>query len=70
MTHGTELRSKVRKFAYGSVIIATLLLAVLTLSIFATDKSLKVGTIDATAIGTSELEMDHLNCLTGGVCTR
>ena len=54
MTHGTELKSRVRKFAYGSVLIGMSLLAVVTLSIFAADKSLKVGRIDATAMGTSE----------------
>ena len=45
-------RDTVRKFGYASLLVATLLVAV-TLALSADDKKFKVGTIDATATGTS-----------------
>jgi hypothetical protein len=52
MTHTGNLQSKNQKVGYGNLLLAALLmLGTLTLS--ADDTKLKVGTIDATAMGTS-----------------
>ena len=52
MTANQDFTSKIRKFGYGSFLTATLLLAAVTLALSA-DSKVKVGTIDATAMGTS-----------------
>ena len=52
MTANQDFKSKIRKFGYGSFLTATLLLAAVTLALSA-DSKVKVGTIDATAMGTS-----------------
>jgi hypothetical protein len=53
MTVDQDLRSKIRKFRYSSFLIAILLLAAVTLAVYADDTRVKVGTIDAIAKGTS-----------------
>jgi len=53
MTHLRNPRSTIQKVSYGSLLLAALLLAAATLAIPADDKKVKVGTIDATAMGTS-----------------
>jgi hypothetical protein len=53
MTQVRNPKSTIHKFGYGSVLIAALLLTAVTLAISADDKKFKVGTIDATAMGTS-----------------
>jgi hypothetical protein len=53
MTVNQDLRSKIRKFGYSSFLIAILLLAAVTLAVYADDTKVKVGTIDAIAKGTS-----------------
>jgi hypothetical protein len=53
MTHPRNPRSTIQKVSYGSLLLAALLLAAATLAIPADDKKVKVGTIDATAMGTS-----------------
>ena len=45
--------STVRKIGYSSCLLATLLLIVVAFSVSADNKKVKVGTIDATATGTS-----------------
>jgi len=44
---------KIQKICYGSLSIAVLLLTAVTLALSADDEKVKVGTIDATAMGTS-----------------
>jgi hypothetical protein len=51
MTRNRACKSKIRKFSYGGLLLATLLLAGGTLALSADDR--KVETIDATAMGTS-----------------
>ena len=53
MTHPRNPRSTIQKVSYGSLLLAALLLAAATLALPADDKKVKVGTIDATAMGTS-----------------
>jgi len=53
MTSIKYSKSTVRKFGYGSLLLATLIVAAVTLALPAGDKKFKVGTIDATAMGTS-----------------
>jgi hypothetical protein len=45
--------SKIQKASYGGFLLAALLLTVVTLAFSADDTRVKVGTIDATAMGTS-----------------
>jgi hypothetical protein len=51
MTRNIPAKSKIRKFGYGGLLVATLLLTAVTLALSADER--KVGTIDATAMGTS-----------------
>jgi len=51
MTRNNAWKSKIRKFSYGGLLLATLLLTGVTLALSADDR--KVETIDATAMGTS-----------------
>jgi hypothetical protein len=53
MTPTTNLQSTIQRVGYGSFIVAALLLTVVSLALSANDKKVKVGTIDATAMGTS-----------------
>jgi|SRR5208283_4823596 len=53
MTHDNTGRSDIRKFSYGGLLLTTLLLTAVTLVLSADDGKVKVGTIDATAMGTS-----------------
>ena len=53
MTANQDFKSTVRKFGYSSFLVATLLLAAVTFALSADSKKVKVGTIDATAMGTS-----------------
>ncbi len=53
MTRDNTGRSNIRKFSYGGLLLTTLLLAAVTLALSADDGKVKVGTIDATAMGTS-----------------
>jgi hypothetical protein len=53
MTSTKYSKSTVSRFAFGSFLIAALVLAAVTLAFSAEDKKFKVGTIDATATGTS-----------------
>jgi len=53
MTLDNTGRSNIRKFSYGGLLLTTLLLAAVTLALSADDGKVKVGTIDATAMGTS-----------------
>ena len=53
MTANQDFKSRIRKFGYRSFVTATLLLAAVTLALSADIKKVKVGTIDATAMGTS-----------------
>jgi hypothetical protein len=53
MTQTRNRRFNVQKFACSSLLIAGLLLTAVTLVQSANDEKLKVGTIDATAMGTS-----------------
>ena len=53
MTANQDFKSKIRKFGYSSFLIAALLLAAVTLALSADNGKVKVGTIDATAMGTS-----------------
>jgi hypothetical protein len=48
-----RFKSKIRKFSYSSFLVAALLLAVVTLALSGDNGKVKVGTIDATATGTS-----------------
>lgn len=51
MVQSKYSKSTVRKFGYGSLLLAALIVSAVTLAISADDR--KVGTIDATAMGTS-----------------
>jgi hypothetical protein len=53
MTQPRNSQFKIQKIGCGSLLIAVLLLAVVTLALSADDGKVKVGTIDATAMGTS-----------------
>ena len=53
MTVNQDFKSKIRKFGYSSLFTGTLLLAAVTLALSADNGKVKVGTIDATAMGTS-----------------
>jgi hypothetical protein len=53
MTQPRNSQFKIQKIGYGSLLIAVLLLAAVTLALSADDAKMKVGTIDATAMGTS-----------------
>lgn len=53
MTVSHSFKSKIRKFGYSSFLTATLILAGVTLALSADNGKVKVGTIDATAMGTS-----------------
>jgi hypothetical protein len=54
MTQPRNSQFKIQKIGYGSLLIAVLLLAAaVTLALSADDGKVKVGTIDATAMGTS-----------------
>lgn len=53
MTSTKHSKSTVSRFALGSFLIAALVLAAVTLAFSEEDKKFKVGTIDATATGTS-----------------
>ena len=53
MTANQDFKSKIRKFGYSNFLIATVLLGAVTLALSADGKKVKVGTIDATAMGTS-----------------
>jgi hypothetical protein len=53
MTQPKNSQFKIQKIGYGSLLIAVLLLAAVTLALSADDEKVKVGTIDATAMGTS-----------------
>ena len=53
MTEPRNFQFKIQKICYGSLSIAVLLLTAVTLALSADDGKLKVGTIDATAMGTS-----------------
>ena len=53
MTLFRNCKPKIEKASYGSFLLAALLLAAVTLAFSADDTRVKVGTIDATAMGTS-----------------
>jgi len=53
MNCARHFESTVRKIVYSSCLFAALLLTVVSLSLSADNKKFKVGTIDATAMGTS-----------------
>jgi hypothetical protein len=53
MSHATNSRSTIEKVGYGGLLLATLSLAAVTLALSADEGKFKVGTIDATAMGTS-----------------
>ena len=53
MTQPRNSQFKIQKIGYGSLLIAVLLLVAVTLALPADDGKVKVGTIDATAMGTS-----------------
>lgn len=53
MTPTRNSRSAIQRVGYSSFVIATLLLTVVSLALSANDGKVKVGTIDATAMGTS-----------------
>jgi hypothetical protein len=53
MTQARNSQFKIQKIGYGSLLIAVLLSAAVTLALSADDGKVKVGTIDATAMGTS-----------------
>ena len=53
MTQPRNSQFKIQKIGYGGLLIAVLLLAAVTLALSADDEKVKVGTIDATAMGTS-----------------
>ena len=53
MTHTRNSHSKIQKVGYGSLLLAALLLTAVALALAGDDKKVKVGTIDATAMGTS-----------------
>jgi hypothetical protein len=51
MTNNNPGKSKIRRYSFGGLLLAALLLTAVTLALSADNK--KVGTIDATAMGTS-----------------
>jgi hypothetical protein len=53
MTQPRNSQFNIQKIGYGSLLVAVLLLAAVTLTLSADDGKVKVGTIDATAMGTS-----------------
>ena len=53
MTHTRNSHSKIPKAGYGSLLLAALLLTAVALALAGDDNKVKVGTIDATAMGTS-----------------
>jgi hypothetical protein len=53
MSHTTNSRSTIEKVGYGVLLLAILSLAAVTLALSADEGKFKVGTIDATAMGTS-----------------
>jgi hypothetical protein len=53
MTASQDLKRKIHKFSYGSLLTTTLLLVAVAFALAADTKRVKVGTIDATAMGTS-----------------
>jgi hypothetical protein len=53
MTLFRNCKSKIQKASYGSFLLGALLLTAVTLAFSADDTRVKVGTIDATAMGTS-----------------
>lgn len=53
MTVNQDFKSKTHKFGYSSFLTTTVLLAAVTLALSADNGKFKVGTIDATAMGTS-----------------
>src|SRR5215472_6709328 len=53
MTLFRNCKSKIQKASYGSFLLAAVLLLAVTLAFSADDTRVKVGTIDATAMGTS-----------------
>ena len=53
MTQPRNSQFKIKKICYGSLSIAVLLLTAVSLALSADDGKVKVGTIDATAMGTS-----------------
>jgi hypothetical protein len=53
MTQPRNSQLKIQKIGYGSMLIAVLLLAAVATALSADDGKVKVGTIDATAMGTS-----------------
>ena len=53
MTQPRNSQFKIQKIGYGSLLIAVLLLTAVSLALSADDGKVKVGTIDATAMGTS-----------------
>ena len=53
MTHTKNSSSKIQKVGYGSLLLAAILITAVTLALSADQTKVKVGTIDATARGTS-----------------
>lgn len=53
MTHTRNSHPKIQRVGYGSLLLATVLLTAVALALAGDDKKVKVGTIDATAMGTS-----------------
>jgi len=53
MTHTKNYYSKILKVGYGSLLLAALSLSAVALALAGDDNKVKVGTIDATATGTS-----------------
>jgi len=53
MTVNQDFKCKILKFGYSGFLVATLLLAAVTFALSADSEKVKVGTIDATAMGTS-----------------
>ena len=53
MTQTRNSQPKIPKVGYSGLVLAAILLITATLALSADDKKVKVGTIDATAMGTS-----------------
>lgn len=53
MTYTRNSHSQIHKAGYGSLLLAALLLTAVALALAGDDNKVKVGTIDATAMGTS-----------------
>jgi hypothetical protein len=53
MTQTSNSHSKIQKVGHGSLLLAALLLTAVALALAGNDNKFKVGTIDATAMGTS-----------------